>query len=463
MGLLKLVRRVLAAPRILLLRLIDRLTVRPVPLALDDGSTTLIADCRNHRVIEVDGAGGIVWQYGTTGVAGRGANELNLPRDAKRLADGGTLIADSGNGRVIEVTTQRSVAWTYDDLRAPRSAARLANGNTLISDFDEHRVIEVTSIGAIVWSHGSRGVAATSASQPGLLARPRHAERIASGNTLISDHFNRVIEVTPAGAIAGQISTSAYVNSAERLPSGNTLLALDGSFFSFGVLEFTQAGDIPWWYMSRETSDAKRLSNGNTLIALPSTSQVIEVDTNHNIVWQYGVENAPGTGANQLHDPWEATRLTPSGARPDLMVISADGTRVGAGIFGSDASAQSLPVQELPPGSEGTFVFRVTNAGTSADAFRVTAATTEVPDFGGAAGVGWSVRFADQAGAAVDLIAGWTSAEIAPGAFVELKAFVKNLTRGTGEHLYLAVTARTLTEPAAIDAARAVARATWIL
>lgn len=73
----------------------------------------LIADMLNQRVIEVNPkTKAIVWQYGTTGVAGSGANQLNQPYSAVRLANGDTLIADTGNNRIIEVTPQNAIVWS---------------------------------------------------------------------------------------------------------------------------------------------------------------------------------------------------------------------------------------------------------------------------------------------------------------------------------------------------------------
>lgn len=73
----------------------------------------LITDMLNQRVIEVNSkTKAIVWQYGTTGVAGSGANQLNNPYSAIRLANGDTLIADCLNNRIIEVTPAGVIVWT---------------------------------------------------------------------------------------------------------------------------------------------------------------------------------------------------------------------------------------------------------------------------------------------------------------------------------------------------------------
>ncbi len=73
----------------------------------------LITDMLNDRVIEVNPkTKAIVWQYGTTDVPGSGANQLNNPYSAIRLANGDTLIADCSNNRIIEVTPQNAIVWS---------------------------------------------------------------------------------------------------------------------------------------------------------------------------------------------------------------------------------------------------------------------------------------------------------------------------------------------------------------
>jgi hypothetical protein len=155
----------------------------------------LITDQGNDRVIMVTPAKKIVWQYGKTGVAGSGKNELNTPNSAELLRNGHILIADEGGNRVIEVTRAKTIVWSYSaGLNAPAFASRLPNGHTLITDGGNNRVIEVTHAKAIVWTY-------TTNKQPGSNATPApsQAVRLRNGDTLIADQFNdRVIQVTRA-------------------------------------------------------------------------------------------------------------------------------------------------------------------------------------------------------------------------------------------------------------------------
>jgi hypothetical protein len=155
----------------------------------------LITDQGNDRVIIVTPSHKIVFQYGQTGVAGGGADQLNTPNSAELLRNGHILIADEGGNRVIEVTRAKTIVWSdATGLNAPAFASRLSNGHTLIADGGNNRVVEVNSVGTALWSYATN-------TQPGSNANPApsQAVRLRNGDTLIADQFNdRVIQVTRA-------------------------------------------------------------------------------------------------------------------------------------------------------------------------------------------------------------------------------------------------------------------------
>ena len=149
----------------------------------------------DSRVLLVNRAGKIVWQYGKAGVTGTGPqpaqhagsgdlaaqprrpdhrpgqrprdhgharprrssgstarpaspaaapDQLNTPNSAELLSNGHILIADEGGNRVIEVTKAKSIVWSYSaGLNAPAFASRLPDGHTLITDGGNNRVVEV--------------------------------------------------------------------------------------------------------------------------------------------------------------------------------------------------------------------------------------------------------------------------------------------------------------------------------
>lgn len=234
------------------------------------GYNILITDTANNRVIEVDDAGNIAWQY----------TALYYPYDAERLENGNTLITDTGNGRIIEVDPTGKIVWQRAGLLYPFDAERLDNGNTLITHglWFGASVIEVNSGGSIVWQKLG-------------LNMPNDVERLDNGNTLIVES-GRVIEINPSGSIVWQYLTrSAY--DAERLDNGNTLIT-DWSYCH--VIEVDSSGKIIWqWHPGfplyiHMPVDVEALDDGHTLITMASSmmfKNIIEIDSSQNLVWQH--------------------------------------------------------------------------------------------------------------------------------------------------------------------------------
>ena len=61
----------------------------------------------DNRVILVDPAGRIVWQYGQFGQTGSGPNLLNTPVQCTWLPNFHVLITDQANNRIIEVNLRK--------------------------------------------------------------------------------------------------------------------------------------------------------------------------------------------------------------------------------------------------------------------------------------------------------------------------------------------------------------------
>ena len=248
--------------------------------------------CPDNRVMFVDHAGAIVWQYGGAGVTGSGPNQLNTPVQATALPGGDVLITDQANERVIEVTPDHRIVWQYgmtgvtgagaDQLNNPNSAELLDNGHVLIADENNNRVIEVSRNHHIVWSYGSPSDTAT-------LNGAAFASRLPNGHTLITDsNNNRVVEVTHNKSVV------------------------------FTYVTNTRPGSIDQPLPTR----AVRLADGNTLISDQFNDQVIEIDPTGAIVFAQGKIQTDGTGRDELNAPYDAkvigdfTGLTdPSGGR----------------------------------------------------------------------------------------------------------------------------------------------------
>jgi hypothetical protein len=144
---------------------------------------TVIADIGRMRVIEIDPADKVVWEFK---VPNNNKRPTPTMRQMRRLDNGNTLICASTEDTVLEVDREGKVVWHYD-LPFPYLATRLANGNTLISSGDGYGskrgyfVIEVDPAGKEVWKYG--GADAPPDQQ---VPWPSGHVRLANGNTLIS-------------------------------------------------------------------------------------------------------------------------------------------------------------------------------------------------------------------------------------------------------------------------------------
>jgi len=243
--------------------------------------------CVDNRVIAVNHAGKIVWQYGEAGVTGAGVDQLNTPVCDVFLPNGHVLITDQGNERVIEVTMDKRIVWQYgmngvigsdfNQLNNPNCAELLANGHILIADENNDRVIEVTRARQIVWQYGAPNT-------PSIVNLAAFASRLPNGDTLITDSGNsRILEVNQAKHVVWSYVTNARPGSVDApLPTR-----------------------------------AVRLKNGLTLISDQFNHQVIAVDQAGHIAFSQGIIGVKGASFNRLYGPYDAkgvgdyTGLTP--------------------------------------------------------------------------------------------------------------------------------------------------------
>ena len=196
----------------------------------------MIVDQSNERVIEVDKSSKqIVWHYGTTGVTGNGPNQLNNPNSAELLPNGHILIADENNNRVIEVKRDGDIVWQYGSghpkvtkpLDFAAFASRLPNGDTLITDSGHSRIVEVTEDEHVVFEYFTN-TAANSNPSP----LPTNAVRLADGDTEIADQYNH------RAFIIGD-DTDLEFQYGQTNVFGNTAGLLDGPYTSFSIDDYT--------------------------------------------------------------------------------------------------------------------------------------------------------------------------------------------------------------------------------
>ena len=248
------------------------------------------AGCPDNRVLLVNRAGHIVWQYGKFGVAGSGRNRLNTPVQNTWLPGGRVLITDQANERIIEVNLAKQIVWQYgttgisgngpEQLNNPNCAELLENGHILICDENNNRAIEVTRAGKIVWQYGSGN---PNVNEP--VSGVAFASRLENGHTLITDsNHARIVEIDGDKKVVWEYFTNTDPNSN---PRGGT-------------------GPLP--------TRAVRLRNGHTLISDQYNHRVIEVNHDKQIVRTFGEINSLGYNTHSVEDgglnsPYDAKRI----------------------------------------------------------------------------------------------------------------------------------------------------------
>ena len=227
----------------------------------------LPAGCADNRVIVVNQAGTIVWQYGQAGVTGSGPNQLNVPVFAIQLPNHNIAIVDQSNERVIVVDKHtKKIVWQYgcptcNLLNNPNSAELLPNGHFLIADENNNRVIEVNRNHKIVWQYTDH------------LSFAAFASRLPNGNTLITDSGHaRIVEINPSKHVVFQYFT-------DKQPGSNT-------------------APLP--------TNAVQLADGDISIADQFNNRALIIDPNKTTEFQYGMLNVVGNGPDQLDGPYTA-------------------------------------------------------------------------------------------------------------------------------------------------------------
>jgi hypothetical protein len=313
----------------------------------------LITDQFNNRVIEINPAGNIVWQFGS-GPGNTTPSAIIGTNDAERV---GELTLMSGTGipagepasvtthckkgcadnRVLLVDRRGNIVWQYGEfgvtgsgfnqLNTPVQNTYLpqANGDdhVLITDQGNGRIIEVRrSDKAIVWEYDG-------------LNNPNSAELLTNGDILISDENNNqaleVMHTTPSSVVhtyttAGSLALSGVAFSS-RLSNGHTLITDSNNN---RIVETDETGADFWHFFTNTRpgsnpsplpTRAVRLAGGDTLISDQFNNQVIRVSASGNIVASYGTINDPGfgpaTALTKMNGPYSAyvigdyTGLTP--------------------------------------------------------------------------------------------------------------------------------------------------------
>jgi len=235
----------------------------------EEAHTIVSVNIRTHARVHL---------YGTPGVRGSGANELNTPDDAYVLADGTLTVADAYNCRVLFIRSHRIVrqigttgVCRHDPPRylgAVNGDTPLPGGGVLVSEIQGSWIDDISASGRLRW------------------------------------------------AVQAPVS---YPSDPQPLPGGRILLA---DYASPGAaLIIDRRGKVLWryapssgWGALDHPSLALMLPNGNVAVNDDFKDRVVVIDPRKNrIVWQYGHAGLPGRGSGFLNTP-DGLDFVPLGA-----------------------------------------------------------------------------------------------------------------------------------------------------
>jgi len=249
-----------------------------------------------------DADGDVLWSYQTAGPAKGHAGH----HDVQLLPNGNILFHDSWTG-LKEITLDKKVVWTYDSATMNGNAgkrvdvhafARLPNGNTVIVESGVGRIIKVDKQRKLVHQFPLK---------EGGMQSTRLMRITPDGTYLVcSEKPGVVTEYNRKGEVVWDYLTNTRVFGALRLKNGNTLIA-SGSGNS--VLEVTPDRKVVWEIKGqipqtdvelKWTTCLQQLDNGNLIIgnchAGPENPQIIELDSDKKIVWEFDEFDLVGNG-----------------------------------------------------------------------------------------------------------------------------------------------------------------------
>jgi len=271
----------------------------------------LLVEPLKNKVIELDGTGTLVWEYGGEGV-------LDSPREAIPLTNGNILIADSGNKRIVEVTPNGTIERSLTNITGsahgtftPLDVRKCVNyvagpyygsDTLLICDTANKRVIEVTYPGGeVIWEY-----------KLGIFFIPAEAEKRPGAGTatyLITDKggAGKVIVVERTDLNNGDIKWeySVYPQDASWTPCGNVLIVRDSDVIEVKPTGFNTGEIVGTITPNFNLREAIRIPDGNILVAgykrlatgAVATATVAEFQTMTNtVVWEYATATSYGGG-----------------------------------------------------------------------------------------------------------------------------------------------------------------------
>jgi len=228
---------------------------------------TLLTQDGWPRIIQVDLAKNLVWDYDATTLNRKEGDSKVEVHAYQRLANGNTLIVESGPGRIIEVTPGKTIVREIPlqvSKPSPHSDTRLVrqleNGHFLVAHEADQIVKEYDAAGAVIWDFPVPlfGKAPAGGHGPEAFGGKCFAAiRLKNGNTLISTgNGHSLLEVTPAKEVVWKLEqhdlpgiTLAWVTTVEELENGNLRFGnCHAGPENPQIIEVTKAKEVVWTF-----------------------------------------------------------------------------------------------------------------------------------------------------------------------------------------------------------------------
>jgi len=297
--------------------------------------TLLIADRGNDRLLSLDPARNITWQYPSATMPPPPGG-FYFPDDAFFFKGGSGIISNQENNHtIVEIGyPSGTLVWQYGHpgkpgasagyLYQPDDAYVLKSGTVTVADASNNRILFISPQGRVT---GQIGNGVDAHDPPTSIAYPNGDTPLPNGNVLVSEiNGSWVDEFTPAGKVVWSVHmpTVNYPSDPQQLGS-NLYLMTDYNPPAEGrILEFNRQGQVSWLYdarsgdaMLKKPSLAERLPSGLIMVNDDYRNRMVAIDpATYSIVWQYGITDVSGTAPGLISIPDGFDNLLAGGTTP---------------------------------------------------------------------------------------------------------------------------------------------------
>ena len=296
----------------------------------------LIADRGNNRLLVIDPARNLQWQYPSATMPAPPGG-FYFPDDAFFFHKGTGIISNQeDNHTIVEIGyPSGKLLWQYGHpmqpgsspgyLNQPDDAYILKNGDITVADAMNDRILFLSPAGAVLHQIGTNGVAVHN--PPSSVGYPNGDTPLANGDVLVSEiNGSWITEYTPAGALVWttHLPTVNYPSDPQQLGPNLYLLADYDPPAEGRILMIRRSGAILWTYDAlsgdaalKKPSLAEQLPNGLIMVNDDYRNRIVVIDPRHDtIVWQYGITDVAGTAPGLLSIPDGFDLLAADGTSP---------------------------------------------------------------------------------------------------------------------------------------------------